>query len=851
MAWNALIDPLTKQFYPDLVPEGGGVPLAKGQLISALASGKEVAVPVGADGTILMADSNQLDGLSWAVVPGAINFTAKGQLISSNAGNDATIVPAPTTPAQDGWVLTATPGATTGLEWAPVAQAPFTGVGQMQYGGAAPLFPDTPLNIGTQGQILKVNLGATAPVWADVGGGGTITATAPLVEAAVGTASNIAINFAAGPAGQIPYGNGTALTGALTNTPAVGQILGVSAGLPAWIDAGGSGTITATAPLVESAVGAASNIAINFALKGDLPVGTGAGTGTIFSSGTNGYLLSAQSSAGAGLQWVAPTSAGGPTIIRNNNVSLDIAAPVSTNEQLLLVAGTISESWDTIPLPIKKPYIATATIKTANGNQYVAKQLVLKDGDTEYAVAELYQVFPVPAGTDPVAIFDYDLSIDSGIFSSVNGMYEIAPNQVVIYGNFQYGEISAQPKTKTDFQYGLIRFDATTNLLSTFNTTMGGVIYTPNDTNTSQAFITDVQVHNGKMFVCGRFNATNTPLGALGTTGYGCILQFPDILATTAPLSPTALSFNLGIVLDPGGTGTGDQVINCMYFQVDTPVDFIQAIMLGGKFTQCGLTGAIDPEVYNGYAYYDYITKGYEPLDAISPPLGPAGTVEINSWNISLSAGAGGVAGSLLLASGVMTNFVAYIEFGAGLVFPIVLAGITGASGLHSVNGGNIVPVVGDPAAVGDVVLFNQATTLEMLCYFIPAQAVLAPAPGVPVLLPAVNKIFAQVPDADNGTQNPFGIVLDPFTNPAPAVNSIYVSQSGVGDIADQILVYNAAVRNDITFIPVPPCKFVQGATEFSSATFIAASSQYFISNDDRTKWIVSGGLVAGLVLNP
>jgi hypothetical protein len=288
-----------------------------------------------------------------------------------------------------------------------------------------------------------------------------------------------------------------------------------------------------------------------------------------------------------------------------------------------------------------------------------------------------------------------------------------------------------------------------------------------------------------------------------------------------------------------------------MHFVVGSPVDFIQEIALGGKFTQCGLAGNIDPVTFNGYALYDYVNVAYTGIDPPSPVLGPPGTVVINSWNISLSAGAAGVAGSLLLVSGVITDFAAYIEFGAGVVFPITLVGITGAGYLNSVKGGNFVPTVGTPAAVGDVILFTQATTLEMVCYYIPAQSPLAPLPGVPVLLPAVNKIYAAPPDTSTGGLNPFGIVLDPFTSPAPVVNEIYVAQSGVGDSADQIFVYNATVRSNITFVPAAPCKFVQGATEYTSATLIAASSQYFISNDDRTKWIISGGLVSGAILNP
>ena len=330
MAWNALVDQTTHKFYPDLIPEGGGINLAKGQIITATAT-QEVAFPIAppADGSVLSYDSNEPTGLRYIPVPGALPLS-KAQLISGNAANAPTIVTAPAFPAQEGWVLTATTGAAdgTGLEWKDAGQAAFTGVGQMQYGGAAPGFDDTPLNLGTAGQILKVNPGATAPVWADVGGGGVVSATLPLVENAVGQASQVSINFAAGPAGQIPYGNGTALTGALTNTPAVGQILGVAAGVPAWIDAGGSGTITATLPLVEGAVGAASNVAINFAAgaAGQIPYGNGTAlTGALTNTPTAGQILGVSGGVPA---WVNPA---GP-VATTNFLELEFPAnPPFTN----------------------------------------------------------------------------------------------------------------------------------------------------------------------------------------------------------------------------------------------------------------------------------------------------------------------------------------------------------------------------------------------------------------------------------------------------------------------------------------------------------------------------------------
>lgn len=267
MSVSSIFNSTTGKIYEELIPQGGGVPLTKGQLLSALADGTEVAVPIGANGSVLSCNTAQDDGLQWIALPQAIALT-QGELISANQAGDTTKVPAPQLPAQANWVLSADAGADTLLTWKPVT-----------------------------------------------GGGGIIDATPPLVDDAGQGTNTISINFGA-VVGQIPYGNGTAKTGALTNTPVAGQVLGIANGVPTWIPAGGSGTITALAPLTEYADGQASKLAIDFTAKGDLVVGGGpqAGgnpvAGVILPAGTNGYILQANSNEASGLEWVAGGSGG-------------------------------------------------------------------------------------------------------------------------------------------------------------------------------------------------------------------------------------------------------------------------------------------------------------------------------------------------------------------------------------------------------------------------------------------------------------------------------------------------------------------------------------------------------------
>ena len=300
MSVSSIINRATGKIYDELIPQGGGVALTKGQLITANNQNPpvEVALPVGVNGTILMADSTQDDGLRWAVVPGAIPL-AQGQLISADLAGDPTLVPAPILPAQANYVLSAD---------------------------------------GSAG-ALGTNLLWKPPT----GAGGLIDATLPLIDTAGAGTNTISINFTAGPAGQIPYGNGTALTGALTNTPTPNQVLGVLAGVPAWIDAGASGVITATPPIFEEAgAGGASNLYINYSANiGEIPYGNGtAKTGAFTNVPVAGDILGMAGTPPVPTWINAPANVG--TVVYRNSVDniplTNIASPLSANSTMIITA---------------------------------------------------------------------------------------------------------------------------------------------------------------------------------------------------------------------------------------------------------------------------------------------------------------------------------------------------------------------------------------------------------------------------------------------------------------------------------------------------------------------------------
>lgn len=157
----------------------------------------------------------------------------------------------------------------------------FTQEGQMLYAGQAPNFPDTLLNPGADGMILKCK------------------------------------------------------------APGVGI-----QPVPTWEDAGGSGTITATAPLKEFAVAGASNIAVDFNARGDLIAGLGAQVGgnpvagTIVPLGAQGAVLTATPNdvGGAGISWIVPQPVTGGQVIRVTTPGITtIPAPTTQNQQVQLI----------------------------------------------------------------------------------------------------------------------------------------------------------------------------------------------------------------------------------------------------------------------------------------------------------------------------------------------------------------------------------------------------------------------------------------------------------------------------------------------------------------------------------
>jgi len=338
-------------------------------------------------------------------------------------------------------------------------------VGEIPYGtgqakvGALTVAP----NPASSNQFLGTVAGV--PTWKDAGGSGTIVGIAPIVEVGgAGNESQIGIGFGAGVVGQIPYGDGTQNEGTFTNVPVAGQILGMAGtpAVPTWINAGGSGTITGTFPIVETASGGSSVISIGFANKGDMAVGSGvsAGAGLILPSpkdaGGNpvdGYVLSSLSSAPQGMRWVPPTSSSTQSIIRSATATTPVPDPQTIQDTLILVAEDPDGSWDARGNPAdpndKDPYNLDANTEFVliNGFNcslvayvvYVNTQrcidLHILTNTDDIPVGLLYQ----DAYTTPSLVAGVNPPLPTGL-----GQLTVFERSFLVYGSFanfhQYGE---------------------------------------------------------------------------------------------------------------------------------------------------------------------------------------------------------------------------------------------------------------------------------------------------------------------------------------------------------------------------------------------------------------------------
>jgi hypothetical protein len=677
----------------------------------------------------------------------------------------------------------------------------------------------------TTGLVLQTDTGELSGVkWAPAAGPtGIISTNAPLKDEYQAPNNTIVIDFTDKVFGEIPYGIGTAQTGALlappTDSSAVGKVLtytGIVSGQPA-------------------------------------------------------------------IGWVSPaTPAGGDTIIVHSSAaSVQIPAPKDTDEQLVLVAETIGAgSWDgnneygtnlelwMEQIPSTGPplaYLAKAVADGPTGRHVDLLNISL--GGTEY-IGTFSYVFEDGTGSNAVVnCYTYGRTSSGNIFESAGGVFS---GSMVIGGRFNR-YLPAGATTPIIL--------ANICLLTNTGASGGTIIPLPCTTDPSiqnyPGLINQTGANDTKQQVCSITpydGATNTILGA--TPGFIITGEFDSLLT----LSGTTTTDNKGLVniavyqlaaasafsflsvadtltagfalggSAPFAAGGALGQVRCSCFNLPA----YSIIYFGGD----GLTTAIVsgsasgattyslPANCEGFAVYDYTNSpvvvpvnnwGVNAIPAVTPPFQTAGLYAMSPATTLANTIIALGEQSFLVNKTNPVSFV-YTQLGVNNVTPICPG--WPSTGLYGFFNSIYETDFDVPSGqlVGDCCVFSTALTAgsngeQYVCYFSTAGGTtpinILPSPAGP-LSPLIG-----------GEQCRFGIFADdPIQNPPPTQPIIGGTSAPGG-----FYLYVPVNHPEIEFVNTPPCVFrpPTGSTWNKAQFTTSYQSQSFVSSSDRTSWIQVG----------
>jgi hypothetical protein len=127
--------------------------------------------------------------------------------------------------------------------------------------------------------------------------------------------------------GDLAYGSATANTNTRLPIGTTGQVLTVAGGVPTWSTANPGDITGVTAGTGISGGGTSGDVTVTNSMatamttKGDIIVATGSGAFVRQGVGTNGQVLTADSTQADGVIWATPSSGGGMTLLSTTSMS--------------------------------------------------------------------------------------------------------------------------------------------------------------------------------------------------------------------------------------------------------------------------------------------------------------------------------------------------------------------------------------------------------------------------------------------------------------------------------------------------------------------------------------------------
>jgi hypothetical protein len=379
---------------------------AKGDLIAGTGADTFARLPVGTNGYVLVADSVEATGLKWtAAVVGditAVNVTSP--ITGGGTSGDVTVSIQDALTTQKGAVqlsdststtssiLAATPTAVKSaydLANAAIAKSTLTTAGDTLYRNAT---VPTRLGIGTAGQVLTVNSGATAPEWATPSGGGSavnllLNSNFALNQRLYVSAANLASGTYGFDRWKSNYTNTTLTFTASTQ----GQSLTINAsgGLQQVIEQGLVPAGTYTLSWTGTATGRVYNSGGTPPSYAASPVTfTADGSANVVieftASGTTKTLSKVQFNAGTGTTWALAT----PTLETELSACQRYFYQVNSTTTQVLVANAFARSTSVSYGYMQHP-ITMRTLPTLTTSGATSSDFVLQSGGSDFTTNSL------------------------------------------------------------------------------------------------------------------------------------------------------------------------------------------------------------------------------------------------------------------------------------------------------------------------------------------------------------------------------------------------------------------------------------------------------------------------------